>query len=131
MIYLYLSICLFRSNSFDLCSIQTKDFFFFNRGFLSRTLTNHRTVYSTLTLPPAHEHSDTYLQLCMWDDYHIFLNTLLVFTRLLLGEIYHLIELPFDWLMIWHRICLITCWFDSSFFLTAIWDRKPVASNLH
>ena len=24
------------------------------------------------TLPPAREHSDIYLQLCMWDDYHIF-----------------------------------------------------------
>ena len=29
--------------------------------------------YSTLPLPPAHEHSDIYLQLCTWDDYHIFL----------------------------------------------------------
>ena len=29
--------------------------------------------YSTLPLPPAHKHSDIYLQLCTWDDYHIFL----------------------------------------------------------
>ena len=43
--------------------------------------------YSTLPLPPAHEHSDIYLQLCMWDDYHIFLIATLVFTRLLLDEI--------------------------------------------
>ena len=28
--------------------------------------------YSTLPLPPAHEHLDTYFQLCMWDDYHVF-----------------------------------------------------------
>ena len=55
--------------------------------------------YSTLPLPPAHEHSDIYLQLCMWDDYHIFLIAPLVFTRLLLDEIYHLIELPFEWLI--------------------------------
>ena len=48
--------------------------------------------YSTLPLPPAHEHSDIYLQLYMWDDYHIFLIAPLVFTRLLLDEIYHLIE---------------------------------------
>ena len=50
--------------------------FFFCQGFLSRTLTTHRTTgegggrhhfYSTLPLPPAHEHSDIYLQLCMWD----------------------------------------------------------------
>ena len=52
--------------------------------------------YSTLPLPPAHEHSDTYLQLCMWDDYQVFLIATLVFIRLLLDEIYHLIELPFD-----------------------------------
>ena len=57
--------------------------------------------YSTLPLPPAHEHWGIYLQLCMWDDYHIFLIATLVFTRLLLDRIYHLIELPFDWLM-WH-----------------------------
>ena len=43
--------------------------------------------YSTLPLPPAHEHSDIYLQLRMWDDYHIFLIAALVFTRLLLDEI--------------------------------------------
>ena len=55
--------------------------------------------YSTLTLPPAHKHWDIYLQLCMWDDYHVFLIATLVFTRLLLDEIYHLIELPFDWLI--------------------------------
>ena len=35
----------------------------------------------------------------MWDDYHVFLIATLVFTRLLLDEIYHLIELPFDWLI--------------------------------
>ena len=48
--------------------------------------------YSTLPLPPAHEHSDIYVQLCTWDDYHIFLIATLVFTRLLLDETYHLIE---------------------------------------
>ena len=46
--------------------------------------------YSTLPLPPAHK----LLQLCMW----IFLITSLVFTRLLLDEIYHLIKLLF-WLI--------------------------------
>ena len=85
--------------------------FFFYQAFLSRTLTTHRTAgegrgpffYSTLPLPPAHKHSGTYLQLCMWDDYHMFLIAPLVFTRLLRGEIYQLIELLFDWLMMW-------CW---------------------
>ena len=28
--------------------------------------------YSTLPLPPTHEHSDIHLQLYMWEDYHIF-----------------------------------------------------------
>ena len=55
--------------------------------------------YSTLPLPPAHEHWEIYLQLCTWDDYHVFLIATLVFTRLLLDEIYHLIELPFEWLI--------------------------------
>ena len=92
------------------------DFFFFYLGFLSRTLTTRRTAwegrgpsYSTLPLPLAHEHSDIYLQLCTWDDYHIFLITTLVFTRLLLDEIYHLIELLFDWFMINFEFCLFAC----------------------
>ena len=53
--------------------------------------------YSSLTLPPAHEHWYIYLQLCIWDDYHVFSIATLVFTRLLLDKIYHLIELPFEW----------------------------------
>ena len=57
--------------------------------------------YSTLPLPLAHGHSDIYLHLCMWDDHHVFLIASLVFTRPLLSEIYHRIELPFDWLMMW------------------------------
>ena len=27
--------------------------------------------------------------------------------------------------------CLITCWFDSSFFLAAIWDWKPTRIDCH
>ena len=38
---------------------------------------------------------------CTWDDYHIFLIATLVFTRLLIDETYHLIELLFDWLIMW------------------------------
>ena len=69
--------------------------------------------YSTLPFPPAHEHSDIYLQLCMWDGYHIFLIAPLVFTRLLLDEIYHLIELLLDWLIMWY--CLLAFWIDFRF----------------
>ena len=81
--------------------------FFFLAGFsftipggLQESRWKEGTIfYSTLLLPPSHEHSDIYLQLCMWDDYHVFLITPSVFTRLLLDEIYQLIELPFDWLV--------------------------------
>ena len=54
--------------------------------------------YSTLPLTPADKHWDIYLQLCMWNVYHVFLIATLVFTRPLLDEIYHVIELPFEWL---------------------------------
>ena len=33
----------------------------------------------------------------MWGDYQVFLIATLVLTRLLLDDIYHLIELPFEW----------------------------------
>ena len=77
--------------------IELKFLFFFYQGFLSQTLTIHRIAgegrgpyfYSTIPLPPALEHWDIYLQHCMWDDYHVFLIATLVFTRLLLDEIYH------------------------------------------
>ena len=69
--------------------------------------------YSTLPLPPAHEHWDIYLQLCMWDDYHVFLIAALVLTRLLLDEIYHLIESLFEWLII--TIWVIDWWCNVCF----------------
>ena len=74
--------------------------------------------YSTLPLLPAHKHSDIYLELWMWDDYHIFLSAMLVFTRLLFDGIYHLVELLFDWLIDDVMfVCLFTWCFDSSFLL--------------
>ena len=63
--------------------------------------------YCTLPLPPIHKYLDIYLQLCMWDDYHIFLIAPLIFTRLLLDELYHLIELPFHWLMMWYYFLFV------------------------
>ena len=78
--------------------------------------------YSTLPLPLAHKHSDIYLQICMWDDYYIFLIALpgcysMKFTTL---SNYHLI----DW---WCDVdsCLFICWFDSRILSTAIWHGKP------
>ena len=64
--------------------------------------------YSTLPLPPADEHSDIYLQLCMWDDclYLPDLNSM----RLTTLSNYHLI----DW---WCDVnfCLFTWWYSSRF----------------
>ena len=58
--------------------------------------------YSTLPLPQAHKHSGIYLQLCMWDDYHIFLIRPLVFIRLLLDKIYYLFDEIYR-ITIWSR----------------------------
>ena len=70
--------------------------------------------YSTLSLPPAHEHWDIYFQLCMWDDYHVFLIATLVFTRLLLDEISSLIKLALDWLIDWLiDDAMFVCVFDE------------------
>ena len=74
--------------------------FFFLSGFSFMDTDNSQDntgregtiFYTTLPIPPAHEHSDIYFQLCTRDDYHIFLIATLVFTRLLLDEIYHLVE---------------------------------------
>ena len=76
------------------------------RVFLLGTLNNHVTEREERRLSfipplPTHEHSEIFLQVCMWDGYHIFLIVPRVFTRLLLDEIYHLIELSLDWLMFW------------------------------
>ena len=63
---------------------------------------------STLPLPAAHKHRNNYLKLCMRDVYHLFSIAALVLTRLLLGEIYHLIELPFGWLIDYTMfVCLL------------------------
>ena len=75
--------------------LKKKIKFFFSIGFSFTDTDNSQDsrgregtiFYYTLTLPPAHKHSDIYLQLCMWDEYHIFSIATLVFTRLLLGEI--------------------------------------------
>ena len=68
---LYFRLCLCVRTFYCIMEKVFFFFFFFYQGFLSRRLTTHRTVgegrgpsYSTLQLPPAHEHSDIYLQLC-------------------------------------------------------------------
>ena len=86
--------------------------------------------YFTLPIPPAYEHWDIYLQLSKWDDYHIFLIATLVFTRLLLDEIYHFIELPFDWLIddamfvcLLDKLILGFCYSDFDIGNRWIWTR--------
>ena len=71
-VYICITMCYYRySGWLGLVLNNPYIFFFFCQGFLSRTLTTHRTAgegrgpsYSTLQLPPAHEHSDIYFQLC-------------------------------------------------------------------
>ena len=73
--------------------------------------------YSTLSLPPAHEHSDIYLQLWTWDGYHMFLIAALVFTML------HCYSMRFTTLSNYYLIdwwcgigfCLLACWIDFRF----------------
>ena len=97
---------------------------FFYKGFLHRhwRFTGQQgkggaIFYSTLPLPLAHKHWDIYLQLCMWDEYHIFLITTLVFARLLLDEIYHLIGFTM-WVIDWSdTVSLLTWWTDTRFLL--------------
>ena len=60
---------------------------------------------------------------------HIFNRNTLVFTRLLLNEIYHLLELQFDWCKV--SFYLFTWWYDTRFLLQQSWYGKPVDSNSH
>ena len=95
-----------HSSTISVWAWTKKRVFFFIRVFFTDTHDSRDSrgregniFYSTLPHPPAHEHYDIYLQLSIWDDYHVFLIATLVFARLLLDEIYHLIELPFEWLI--------------------------------
>ena len=54
-----------------------QDFFFTDTDDSQDSREMKGTIfYSILPFPHAHEHSDIYLQLRMWDDYHIFLIVL-------------------------------------------------------
>ena len=113
-------------------SFSTRVFFHRHWRFTGQQGKGGAIFYSTLPLPPAHEHWDIYFQLYLWDDYHVFLIAALVFTRLLLDEIYYLIELPFDWLIDWWcNVCLFTRWIDSRSLLQRFWHEKPVDLNSH
>ena len=49
-------------------------------------------LYLSLPLSPAHGYAGIYLQLCMWDDYQVFLFLWLVTTRLAFDETYPLLN---------------------------------------
>ena len=102
---MYIYICIFYLSGFSFMDMDNSQD---SRG------REGTFFHSTLPLPPSYKHSNIYVQLCTWDDYHIFLIATLVFTRLLIHEIYHLIEWLFDWLMMW-------CWFK--FVCLLIWVK--------
>ena len=77
---------LFQVESLHLLMQRCRFFFFLSRFSFTDTDDSRHSrgregtiFYSTLLLPPAREHSDIYLQLCMWDDYRIFLIATLLF----------------------------------------------------
>ena len=83
----------------------SRNFFFSIRVFFKGTVDSqdrrgkggdHLLSHSTTS---TRSRTLRHFQLCMWDDHHVFLIATLVFTRLLLDEIYHLIKLPFKWLI--------------------------------
>ena len=103
MKFIYVS---FHTVTLKPCESFSSAIFFFLLGFSSQTLTIYRTAgegRAPSFIPLYYFHPltniDIYLQLCMWDEYHVFLIATLVFTRLLHDEIYHLFELPFEWLL--------------------------------
>ena len=101
-------------------------FSFFYQGFLSRTLTIHRTagegrdhlLFHSTTSTHSQRFRHLFATLHMRLLSHTFLIAMLVFTRLLLAETYHLFKLLLDW---WCNIDfrLFGCWlirFCCSFF---------------
>ena len=113
--------------------------FFLYQGFLSQTLTTHRTagerrgpsfipLHSTISIRPQtlrHLFASLHVR---WLS-HIFNRNACVYQTATWWD------LPPYRITIWLiddvtlSFCLFTWWFDSSFFVTAIWDGKPVGSN--
>ena len=105
-------------------------YFLLYQDFLSQIQTTYMAAgkgkgpsYSTLPLPPTHEHLDIYLQLCMLDNYRIFLIALLAF-----DEIYYLTKLPFDWLII--VMIIFVCLLDDSSFCYSNLTQKTSGLEL-
>ena len=65
--------------------------------------------YSTVPLPPAHEHWDIYLQLCMWDDYNACVYQTATLRYL---QPYWITICVIYW---WCNVCLFNWWIDTRF----------------
>ena len=66
--------------------LRVKSFFLSGFSFTdtddSKNSRGKECLYSSLPFPPTHKHSEIYLQLRMWDNYHVILVAPLVTTRL-------------------------------------------------
>ena len=113
--------------------------FFFYQGFLSRTLTTRRTAgegRGPSFIPFYHFHPLTNIQtfICNFAcemTSHIFNRTACIYQTATRWDLppYRITIWLIDDVTLGFR--LFTWWFDSSFFVTAIWDGKPVDSHSH
>ena len=85
--YIYMSVCVY------ICNIQYIQYITIIHS-IAGEWSYH--FYTTLPLPPAHEHSDNYLQLCILRKCRVFLIVTHAITKLFLDEIYPPLELGFD-----------------------------------
>ena len=78
--YGYSSYSSISGSLLNLFSLSIRVFFHRHWRFTGQSRKGGDHLLFTIPLPPAHEHWDIYLQLCKWDDYHVFLIATLVFT---------------------------------------------------
>ena len=115
-----------------------QDVLFFYQGFLSQTLTIHRTAgegRGLSLIPLCHFHPLTNIEIficnfaCEMTIAYFYRNACVYQTanRWDLPP-YRITIWVIDW---WCNICLFTWWIDSRFFITAIWHEKPVDLNSH
>ena len=115
------------------------EIFFFYQGFLSRTLTTHRTagegrgpfLFHSTTSTRSWTFRHLFATLHVRWLSHIFNRNACIYQTATRWDFttlsnYHLI----DW---WCEVCfsLFTWWFDTRFLLQQSWYRKPVDSNSH
>ena len=127
----------FKDESAEIFSWLEDDFFY--QDFLSRTLTIHRTAgegrgpslfhCTTSTRSRTFRHLVATLHV-RWLS-HIFNHTACIYQAATRWDLppYRYTTLLMDDVTL--SFCLFTWWFDSSYFVTAIWDGKQVVSNSH